>query len=129
MATLVPSLLTRSSSFLTDIEDMHKCLNVFEFQQDLAADYGIICPWASERSTFNLVAILAPFFFIRSSSFLQVTRTTIRSRKSLNFSQIRSRTVELAALECLEKFPIELNWESCGHPSTLFGFDLLHSCR
>ena len=60
----------------------------------------------------NLVATLAPSFLIGSSSFLQVTRTTIKSRVSSNFGPIRSWTVELAALECLEKSP----WvKSCGH--------------
>ena len=48
------------------------------------------------------MATLAPLFFIGSSSFLQVTRTTI-CRMGSNFSQIRPLTVELAALECLKK--------------------------
>ena len=46
---------------------------------------------------------LAPSFFIGSSSYLQVTRTTIISRTSSNLGQIRPRTAELAALERLEK--------------------------
>ena len=46
---------------------------------------------------------LAPLFLIESSSYLQVTRTTIISQTSSNFGQIRPRTVELAALERLEK--------------------------
>ena len=45
---------------------------------------------------------LAPSFLIGSSSYLQVTRTTIISRTSSNLDQIRPRTAELAALECLE---------------------------
>ena len=49
------------------------------------------------------MATLAPLFFNGSSSFLQVTRTTIISRMGLNFRQIRRLTVELAALECLKK--------------------------
>ena len=48
---------------------------------------------------------LAPLFLIGSSSYLQVTRTTIISRSSSNLGQIRPRTAELAALERLEKFP------------------------
>ena len=48
---------------------------------------------------------LAPSFLIGSSSYLQVTRTTIISRTSSNFGQIRPRTAELAALERLEKSP------------------------
>ena len=53
----------------------------------------------------NLVNALAPSFLIRSSSFLQVTRTTIISRTSLKFGQTGPRTAELAALERLEKSP------------------------
>ena len=58
-----------------------------------------------EKKSYNLVSTLAPSFFIGSSSYLQVTRTSIISRTSLNFSQIRPRTAELAALERLKKFP------------------------
>ena len=56
--------LTFDSIFiiLAGIEDMHKCLNEFEFRQDLNNDYGIICPCASEKSTYNLVATLGPLF-------------------------------------------------------------------
>ena len=50
----------------------------------------------------NLVSTLAPSFLIGSSSYLQGTRTSIISRTSLNFSQIRLRTAELAALQRLE---------------------------
>ena len=48
---------------------------------------------------------LAPSFLIGSSSYVQVTRTSITSRTSLNFGQIGARTAELAALGHLEKFP------------------------
>ena len=50
----------------------------------------------------NAVATLAPLFFSESSSFLQVTRTTIISRMGSNVSLIRPLTVELAALEYLK---------------------------
>ena len=52
---------------------------------------------------------LAPSFLIGSSSYLQVTRTTIISRISLNLVQIQPRTAELAALVCLEKSPQTYN--------------------
>ena len=52
---------------------------------------------------------LAPSFLIGSSSFLQVTRTTIKSPMGSKFCQIRPWTVELAALERLEKFPYTYN--------------------
>ena len=53
----------------------------------------------------NDLCTIPPSFLIGSSSFLQVTRTIIKSRISLNFGQIGPQTAELAALEHLEKFP------------------------
>ena len=53
--------------------------------------------------------ILAPSFFIGSSSVLQVTRTTIKPWMDSKFSKIRTGTAELAALECLEKSPQTYN--------------------
>ena len=41
--------------------------------------------------------MLAPLFLIGSSSYLQVTRTSIISRLSSNLGQIRPRTAELAS--------------------------------
>ena len=55
------------------------------------------------------MSTLAPSFLIGSSSYLQVTRTSIRSRTSLKFGQIGPRTAELAALERLEKSPLTYN--------------------
>ena len=51
------------------------------------------------------MATLAPAFLIGSSSFFQVTGTTIKSGQSLNLGQIGPRAAELAALERIEKFP------------------------
>ena len=45
---------------------------------------------------------LAPSFLIGSSSYLQVTRTSITSRTSSKFGYIGQRTAELPALERLE---------------------------
>ena len=50
----------------------------------------------------NVVSTLAPSFLIGSSSYLQVTRTSITSQTSSKFGQIGPRTAELAALERLE---------------------------
>ena len=62
----------------------------------------------------NLVSTLAPSFLIGSSSFLQVRRTTIKSRPSSNFGPIRPQTAELTALEHLKKIPMDLKWgKSC----------------
>ena len=49
------------------------------------------------------MATLAPSLLICSSLFLQVTRTTIKSRMGSKFRRIRLGTYELAALERLEK--------------------------
>ena len=48
---------------------------------------------------------LATSLLIGSSLFLQVTRTTIKSRMGLNFGKIGPGTYELAALEHLDKSP------------------------
>ena len=45
---------------------------------------------------------LVPLFLDGSSSFLQITRQTIKARMSLNFGKIPSLTSELAALEHLK---------------------------
>ena len=51
---------------------------------------------------------LAPSFFIGFSSFLQVTRSTIKAYMGSKFGQIRHCTVDLAALERPNKIPIDL---------------------
>ena len=48
---------------------------------------------------------ITPLFLIGSSLFLQVTRTTIKSRMGSKFGKIGPGTYELAALERLEKSP------------------------
>ena len=58
-----------------------------------------------KKLLYNVVSTLAPSFLIGSSSYLQVTRTSITSRTSSKFGQIGPRTAELAALEHLEKSP------------------------
>ena len=55
------------------------------------------------------MATLAPAFFIGSSSFFQVRRTTIKSGQSSILGQIGPRAAELAALERIEKFPYTYN--------------------
>ena len=45
---------------------------------------------------------LVQSFFDGSSSFLQLTRTTIKARMSLKFGHIRPWIVELAAIERLK---------------------------
>ena len=67
---------------------------------------------SSEKSMYNVVNTLAPLFLIESSSFMQVRRTTIIFRTSSKFGMIRPHTAELAALECLKKFPYSYNGEN-----------------
>ena len=45
---------------------------------------------------------LVPSFLNGSSSFLQVTRTTVKAWMTYNFCQIQQLTTELAALICLK---------------------------
>ena len=84
---------------------MHESLDEFKFWPDTTTNSRVICPCASEKLMNNVVNTLAPLFLIGSSLFSQVRRTTLISRTSSNFSQIRPRTAELAALERLKKFP------------------------
>ena len=51
----------------------------------------------------NVVTTLAPSFLIGSSSFLQATRTPIKSWMGAKLGSIRQRTYELAALVRFEK--------------------------
>ena len=84
---------------------MHESLNEFKFRPDTTTISRVICPWASEKLPYNVVNTLVPSFLIGSSSYLQVTGTSITSRTSSKFSQIGPRTAELAALGHLEKSP------------------------
>ena len=87
---------------------MNESLDEFQFRLYTTTDSRVLCPWASEKSMYNVVNTLAPSFLIGSSLFLQVSRTIIISRASSNFGQIRPRTAELAALERLKKILINL---------------------
>ena len=108
VATLALSILIGSSSYLevTRIAVTSRMsLNFGQVRPQIAELAALErlekSPWTYNGKK-NVVATLAPLFFIGSSSFLQVTRTTIMSRMGSNFSQIRPLTVELAALECLK---------------------------
>ena len=84
-------------------KDLHLSWDVLEFQPDLTTDYGVTCPWASEKSMYNFVNTLAPSFLLETSSFLQVTKTNIKSQMSSKFSQFQPWTAEIAALDQLKK--------------------------
>ena len=66
---------------------MYESLNELEFRPDTTTDSGVICPSAYEKLIYIVVNTLAPSFLNRSSSFLQVTMTTIKSRMSLNWAR------------------------------------------
>ena len=51
---------------------------------------------------YNVVSTLDPSFLIRSSSFLQVTRTAIKFRMSLKFGKIGPQSAELSAFNSLK---------------------------
>ena len=75
----------------------------------------------------KILLALVPSFLIGSSSFLQVTRTTIKAWMSLNFGGILLLTAELAALEHLKK---TYKLVSTLAPSFLFGsFSFLQVTR
>ena len=84
---------------------MHVSLDDFKFRLDTDTNTRVVCPCASEKLLYNVVTTLAPLFLIGSSSYLQVTRTSITSRTSSKFGQIGPRTAVLVALERLEKSP------------------------
>ena len=104
---LAPTFLIGSSSFLQVMRTV--------IGSRMSSKFSKIRPWTAELAalerlkksplTYNgkdVVNTPALSFLIRSSSFLQVTRTTIRSRMSSKFSKIRPWTAELPALERLE---------------------------
>ena len=84
---------------------MHESLDVFKFRPDTDTNTRVICPCASEKLLYNVVTNLAPSFLIGSSSYLQVTWTSITPWTNSKLGQIGPRTAELAALEPLEKSP------------------------
>ena len=84
---------------------MHESLDEFKFRPDTTTNSRVICPCASEKLMYNVVNTLAPTFSIGSSSFFQLTRTTLKSGQSSNLRQIGPRAMELAAFERIEKFP------------------------
>ena len=83
--------------------DNYKSLDEFKFRRNSTTNFGVSCPRASEKSDNKLVSTLSPSFLIGSSSFLQVTRTTIKSQMSLKFGRIQPWTAELAALDQFKK--------------------------
>ena len=83
---------------------MHESLDEFKFRPDTVTNSRVICPFESEKLMYNVVNTLAPTFKIGTSSFCQVTKTTLKSGQSSNLRQIRPGALELAALERIKTF-------------------------
>ena len=109
MNALAPSFFKSIILILACNEDMHESLDEFKFRPDTTTNSRVICPCASEKLMYNVVNTLAPLFLIGSSSYWQITRTSITSRTSSKFDKIGPRTAELDALERLEKSPLTYN--------------------
>ena len=88
---------------------MHESSDEFNFRPDTTTNSRVICPCVSEKLMYNVVNTLAPTFLIGSSSFFQLTRTTLQSGQSSNLRQIGPRAAEQAALDRIEKFPKTYN--------------------
>ena len=76
----------------------------------MGLNFGGISPLTAElaalerlKKTYKLVSTLASSFLFGSSSYLQVTRETIKSQMSSKFDQFQAWNVELAALDQLKK--------------------------
>ena len=68
----------------------------------------------SETSMYNVVNSPASSYLIGASSFLQVTRTAIKSRMSSKFDQARPRIAEIAAIERLKTSLLTYNGRNVG---------------
>ena len=66
----------------------------------------------------NGVHIFSRLLLIRSFSYLQITRTCIKSRTHSNFGQIGPLTTELAVLECLKNSHRLIMGKCCLHASS-----------
>ena len=107
----------------------------------MSSKFGQIRPWTAELAALEhlknqcimfSINTLATSFLIGSSSFLQVTRSTIKFRMSSKFTKIRPWTAELAALERLKKSPKTYNGRNVVTtlaPSFLIGTSFLQETR
>ena len=107
LTTLAPSFLIVSSLFLQVTRTTIK--------PHMGSKFGKIRPGTAELTALehlekfpklyngrNIVTTLVSSFLDGSSSFLQITSTTIKARMSLNFVKIPLPTTELAAPEHLK---------------------------
>ena len=104
MTTLAPSFLIGSSLFLQVTRTTIKSRTGSKFRKIGPGTYELAALEHLEKSLLtyngrNVVTTLVPSFLDGSSSFLQITRPTIKAWMSLNLGKIPSLTSELAPLE------------------------------
>ena len=107
MATLVPSFLIGSSSFLQVTRTTTKSgmSSKYILIGSCTAEFAALEYLEKSLYTYNggnVVNTQVPSVLFVSSSFLQETRTYIKACMSLNFNQIPQLTTELPARECLK---------------------------
>ena len=102
MTTLVPSFLDWSSSFLQVTRQTIKAWMSLNFRKIPSLTSELATIERLKNQLLFVVTTLVPSFSIGSSSFLQIMRTTIKSRMGSKFGLIEPWTVESAALERLE---------------------------
>ena len=100
VTTPAPSVLVESFSFLQATRTPIKSWMGFKSDSLRRRTYELAA--LETYNGRNVMTTLVPSFFNGSSSFLQVTRSTIKAWMVLNFGKIPSLTSELAALERLK---------------------------
>ena len=108
MTTLVLSNLNLSSLFLHIRRTTIKASMSLNFVKVPSPIMELAALEHLKNLMDNVVTTLAPSFLSGSSSFLQVTRSTMKAWMCSKFGQIRHWTVGLAALKCLTKIPHRL---------------------
>ena len=99
MTTLAPSFLICSSLFLQVTRTTIQSQMGSKFDRIRLGTYELAALERLKKSPYtynerNVVTTLVPSFLEGSSSFLQVTRSTIKAWMGLNFSTITSLTSE-----------------------------------
>ena len=120
MYNVAHSFLIGLSSFIQETRTAIKSLDGLEIGQDWTRVCGSKLPLNDWKIPLGLYEHSSAFISGRIVSFLQVTRTVVKVWRSLNFSQILSPTIELAAPLSVYK----INVLCCEHSST-FIFDWL----
>ena len=89
MTILVPSFVEGSSLFLQLTRTLVKAWMSLNFGKISSPTIELAVLECLKKTMHNVVTTLTPFIFLSgSSSFLQVTRTTIKSQMGSKFSQI-----------------------------------------